>query len=211
MSRFKHWQFDKTRIEAYSDAVFAIILTILVLELKIPHTEGHLSETELYAKLYHLLPTLVSWVISFLVVSTFWLHHHNLLRMASKADYAMIWINNIFLLFMSLIPFPAALMGSYPHLPFAVASFGMVMLFSSLLLNLFYHYITTHYLSHRYDKAAVQRNVRRSFWIGPLLFGVATLSAWIHPYLALCLYAIVPILFVLPLDRPIATDADEAE
>lgn len=207
MNRFKLWQFDKTRLETYSDAVFAIIITILVLELKIPHTEGHLlSEHELYEKIYHLLPIILSWVISFLVVSSFWLHHHNLLRMATKADYAMVWINNLFLLFMCLVPFPAALMGSYPHLPFATASFGIVMFLSSLMLNWLYHYIAHNYLSNNYQKTTVQKNVRRSFWAGPLLFGVAIATAWLHTTLSMLIYALVPILFILPLDKPIEND-----
>src|SRR3954463_11107119 len=87
VDRFKIWKFEKNRLEAFSDGVFAIIITILVLDIKVPHLDVHADPAELLQELFKIVPVLVSWVVSFLIIGTLWLQHHNILHMAFKADY----------------------------------------------------------------------------------------------------------------------------
>lgn len=201
-SDFKFWKFDKTRMETFSDGVFAIIITILVLELKIPHTEAIHTEKELIEKLISLAPIFFSWLISFLIIAAFWLHHHNLLRMATQADYGMVWINNLFLLSISLIPFPSSLMGSYANYPIAVASFGIVMAISSFLLLILYRYIAKNYLKPEYDFKSVQKNTQKAAILAPIFYIIAIGSAWVNCTITYIIYAIIPFVFILPLDKP---------
>jgi uncharacterized membrane protein len=86
------------RIEAFSDGVFAIVVTLLVLELKVPILHDRGSVNELGHQLVDLVPKFLSWLISFVIVCKFWLNHHHLLTFARHATYGMIWLNSIFLM-----------------------------------------------------------------------------------------------------------------
>jgi len=203
--KFKIWKFDKMRLEAFSDGVFAIIITILVLDVKVPHIDHSTESSEILwdeLRQSHIFPVLLSWVISFLIIGTYWLNHHNILRMATKSDYGMVWINTLMLLFTALIPFPAEMMGLYPHNSLAVGSLGIVLLLSGTMLITLYYYVANNYLSEQYDKATVKKNVRKSLIIGPAFYGIAIASAWVNTYITFVIYAIVPLLFIVPLDKP---------
>ena len=133
LGRFKQGEMRLTRIEAFSDGVFAIVVTLLVLELKVPALKDHASTAELAHALYELLPKFLSWLISFIIVCKFWLNHHHLLRLARHADYGMVWLNSIFLMGQAFIPFPTALMGEYHSNRLAVSIFGGVFALNTLL------------------------------------------------------------------------------
>jgi uncharacterized membrane protein len=200
-NKFKIWQFDKYRLETFSDGVFAIIITLLVLELKVPHLEVD-NSSKMFLELKKLFPVFCSWVISVLIVGTLWLNHHNVLHMAKKSDYGVVWINTIFLLFAALIPFPAHLMGMYPHIPLAVASLGFVLFFASASFIWLYYYITKNYLREEYDYRTTMRNVKWSFILAPAFYFLAASIAWINTYITFVIYACIPFLFMLPLDKP---------
>src|SRR5207244_6402303 len=91
--RFKRGELRLTRTEAFSDAVFAIVVTLLVLELKVPALRHHASAADLAHHLVELLPKLMSWLISFIIVCKFWINHHHLLGLARHADYGFLWLN----------------------------------------------------------------------------------------------------------------------
>src|SRR6266571_5848164 len=126
LTRFTQGELRLTRLEAFSDGVFAIIVTLLVLELKVPALQDHGSVRELAQQLLALLPKFLSWLISFIIVCKFWLNHHHLLTFARHATYGMIWLNAILLMGQSFIPFPTAMMGEHPTNPLAVSIFGVV-------------------------------------------------------------------------------------
>src|SRR5438552_2440548 len=132
-TRFAQGELRLNRIEAFSDGVFAIIVTLLVLELKVPALKEPRSVEELAHHLVELLPTFLSWLISFIIVCKFWLNHHYVLGLARHANYAMVWLNAFFLMFQSFIPFPTALMGEFPANPLAVSFFGGVMALNTLI------------------------------------------------------------------------------
>lgn len=200
-SRFKIWRFSKERTEFFSDAVFAIIITLLVLEIKVPHIAEHTSSDELLHTLKEMAPKIVSWVVSFFFIAVMWIQHHNVFRMAVKIDYGTVWINHLFLLMLSFIPFPTALMGEYPHNRPAVLLFGLVATLASLMQIFLYRNIAKNHLQPHYDKDAVLKNVRRSFILAPLLLVVASAVSFISLMLPYFIYALVPLFFLLPLDR----------
>jgi uncharacterized membrane protein len=143
--RFRQGELRLTRIEALSDGVFAIVVTLLVLELKVPALTDHASVSELAHALVDLPPKFVSWLISFIIVCKFWLNHHHILGLARHADYATVWLNSLFLLGQSFIPFPTALAGEYPTNPLAVSFFGFVFALNAFLFP-----------SHQAKLAAIQ-------------------------------------------------------
>ena len=200
--KFQQWQFPKLRLEMFSDAVFAIVVTLLVLELKVPHIKNALDMEEVKHELLHKLPIFYSWVISFFFVTIMWLHHHNIMNMITHADYGAVWINTFLLFFICLLPFPTALMGEYPEQPLFVMFWGITVSLTSCMLVWFYHYTTKHYLSDNFDKATVRKNVRLSAFAAPVIYMVGASMAYVDTTISFVVYALVPLLYITPLDKP---------
>src|SRR5689334_928439 len=105
-----------SRLEAYSDGVIAIIVTILVLELHVPELHGTSVQDVLMA-LYDILPKLLSFAFSFLTVSVFWVNHHHFFHEIEKSDGRLLWYNNALLFWLALVPFTTAFLGEHPTVP----------------------------------------------------------------------------------------------
>jgi uncharacterized membrane protein len=102
------------RILFFSDAVFAIVITLLVLELKVPHLEGEkLTEANIQHQLFELLPKFLGFIYSFFIVGLMWIEHHRIFRYIGHYDFGIVWRNLLFLLFVAFIPFPTALFSEY--------------------------------------------------------------------------------------------------
>ena len=197
LSQFRRGQLQLTRVEAFSDGVFAIIVTLLVLELKVPELHDPHSVAELWPELQALLPKFLSWMISFIIVCKFWLNQHHVLNLARHADYGLVWINAIFLMFQSFVPFPTALMGEYPDNPLAVSLFGAVMAFNTLLFMLLHRYVLRNLIKAELVALQDPHIIAKSFiGVGCYLAGGA--AAWYSVHAAFALYAITPLFFIVP-------------
>jgi len=201
--KFKQWEFSLFRVEAFSDAVFAIVMTLLVLELKLPEFHDANNADEVWQKLIAVLPKVYSWAISFFFLGVIWLHHHNIMNMSSKSGYGALWINMLLLFFICLLPFPSALMGEHPHQPLFVAFWGADAYFIALMLNWLYYYNAKNYLKPEYDKVKVMKNVRLSFLGVPFLYLSAVGFAWVSVYISYVIFLFIPIVYILPLDKPV--------
>jgi len=129
----------KNRLEAFSDGMFAIIITLLVLELKVPHlasASGH----EFFESMKELAPKFISFLFTFFLLSIFWINHHHILHQIEKVDIKLLWLNILFLFFSTLFPFIAAFIGDYPTNPFVVSLYPLNMLFAGLVLRKFWKY-----------------------------------------------------------------------
>ncbi|HAP00461.1 MAG TPA: DUF1211 domain-containing protein [Bacteroidetes bacterium] len=204
--KFRHWKLNKSRTEAFSDGVFAIVITLLILEIKIPHIENGESSRELWEAMKELAPKIISWVVSFFFVAVMWVQHHNLFRIADKIDYAVVWLNIILLFFICFIPFPVALMGEYPHNRLAVLFFGIVVTCAAYTQVGMYAHMSKYYLLPKYDYKSVRKNVRRSFFLAPMLLNIAIAVSFVNLMLCYVIYAMVPLFFLLPFDKEENTD-----
>ncbi len=126
-----------SRIEALSDGVFAIILTLLVLEIAVP---SNLSSQSLREVLSELRPTMVAWVISFLITGMYWVSHRDLFARISVVNRDLVWLNLLFLLPASLIPFAASVLGEYPDEPIALHIYGVILIAVTLMRVAMYWY-----------------------------------------------------------------------
>src|SRR6476661_2854004 len=115
----------KTRLEAFSDGVFAIIITIMVLELKIPHTEN-------ISDLKPLIPIFISYVLSFIYVGIYWNNHHHLFHFVERVDGKLLWANLHLLFWLSLFPFATGWMGENHFSTWPVALYGVVLLMAGV-------------------------------------------------------------------------------
>lgn len=188
--------FSKNRLEAFSDGVFAIVVTLLVLELKVPEVHDPVM---LRMELVHLIPKFISWIISFAVVVIFWVNHHRFFHTLRQVDHNMLWLNGLYLLFISFVPFPTALMGEYIQDPLAVSFFGAALMLASLSASVMRVYATNKKMHDvNVDHVQAMKVAHRSFLFGPILYLAAAGLAWLHPYLAVVVYALIPVYFVLP-------------
>jgi uncharacterized membrane protein len=199
LSRFSGGQLRLNRIEAFSDGVFAIVVTLLVLELKVPSLTDHASAAELAHALREILPKFLSWLISFIIVCKFWLNHHHILALARHADYGFVWLNSIFLLGQSFIPFPSALMGEYPDNRLAVSFFGLVFAFNTLLFLALHAYILRRLIKP--ELAPLQEpHAALKGLVGPASYLLGACLAWINVYAAFVVYGLTPLFYLTPRD-----------
>ncbi|HWZ03732.1 MAG TPA: TMEM175 family protein [Mucilaginibacter sp.] len=115
MSKFTDETITISRLTSFSDGVFAIAVTLLVFNLKVPQISAADVHTLLRDKVLAMLPNFATYILSFLLIAVYWTFHHRLLNLVTKIDNQFLWMNIWFLLLVSFIPFPAALYGSYPH------------------------------------------------------------------------------------------------
>jgi uncharacterized membrane protein len=196
-SRFKDGQLPLSRIEAFSDGVFAIIVTLLVLDLKVPALHQPSSVHELLEGLRLQLPKFLSWMISFIIVCKFWLNHHYIFGQARYANYGMVWLNAIFLMFQSFIPFPTAMMGEYSNNALAVSTFGVVMALNTVFFLTLQLYIYRNLLKPELEVNRDTRIVQKAI-VGPLFYILGSTAAWFYTPAAFVFYMITPLFFITP-------------
>jgi uncharacterized membrane protein len=147
---------EKNRLEAFSDGVLAIIITIMILELKVPHTAD-------WAVLRELLPQLLGYVLSFSFIGIYWVNHHHMLQLAKHVDSAMLWANLNLLFWLSLIPFSTGWMGENHFATNPVIVYAMLLLMSGIAFTILQWSITRH---HRFDgqlHIAIQKLTRKGY------------------------------------------------
>ena len=197
LKRFAQGGLRLNRTEAFSDGVFAIVVTLLVLALKVPILHDRASVSELDHRLIDLVPKFLSWLISFVIVCKFWLNHHHLLTFARHATYGMVWLNSIFLMGQAFIPFPTALMGEFPTNPLAVSLFGAVMAVNTLLFIALQSYIIGNVLKPELVSAVVPHLTRKSF-VGVISYLLGAAATLLNVHVAFVLYALTPLFFIAP-------------
>jgi len=197
LSRFASGELHLTRIEAFSDGVFAIVVTLLVLELKVPALRDPHSAAELGHQLVDLLPRFLSWLISFVIVCKFWLNHNYVLGLARHATYGMVWLNSLFLMFQSFVPFPTAMMGEYAGNPLAVSAFGLVMAGNTLLFIALHAYIVGNLMKPEVIATQDPHVIRKSF-VGVASYSIGALAAWRSVSAAFLVYLLTPLFFIVP-------------
>jgi uncharacterized membrane protein len=179
------------RIIGLSDGVFAIVLTLLVLELRVPHLPEHASAAEMWNALYGIKSKIVSFLLSFLFIASLWFSHNQLFKLFDKVDNAMLWYNSFLLLAVCFIPFPTALIGEYPKNPVGIILFGSIWVIIPLFIYLIgsraYH---KNYL-HKSVDLERYRFLRKMTLIYAPLSGLPILFAWSAPTVALFFYALM--------------------
>lgn len=197
LRRFARGHLRLNRIEAFSDGVFAIIVVLLVLELRVPELENPSSARQLAEQLIDLLPKFLSWLIGFIIVCKFWLKHHHVLGMARHANYALVWLNSIFLMFQSFVPFPTALMGEYPKNALAVSFFGCVMAFNTVIFISLHAYILRRLIKPELVNE-VDTDLLPKAFIGPFSYLLGAASAVFSVYPAFLIYLLTPLFYIVP-------------
>jgi uncharacterized membrane protein len=183
----------KGRLEAFSDGVLAIIITIMVLELRAPH------DTEL-AALRPLVPVLLSYVLSFVFLGIYWNNHHHMLLCTRRVTGAILWANLHLLFWLSLVPFVTAWMGEHPLASTPTALYGVVLLLAGIAYWVLQRQILRSEGPESVLAVALGRDIKGK--LSPLLCALAIAAAFVHPGIAYVLYMVVALMWLIP-DRRI--------
>jgi uncharacterized membrane protein len=132
---------SKHRVEGLTDAIFAIVMTLIVLELKVPELERHAANSEIVARLMDLRPQLLAFLLTFMLSGLFWFLHHSSLQFIRHMTRPLILINLVFMMFVSLLPFSAALFGRFMRAPIAVQIYFAHQFALSLMLAIQWEYV----------------------------------------------------------------------
>lgn len=183
----------KGRLEAFSDAVIAIIITIMVLELKVPHSAD-------LAALRPLIPVFLSYVLSFIYLAIYWNNHHHLLQAIHKVNGGILWANMHLLFWLSLLPFVTAWMGENHLATWPVAVYGIVLLLAAIAYYLLTLALLAHHGRDSVLAIALGRDVKGKISIVCYLLAIPL--AFVNTWIAAAIYILVAILWLIP-DRRI--------
>jgi uncharacterized membrane protein len=179
-------------MEAFSDGVLAIIITIMVLEFKVPHGTA-------LAELQPLIPKFLSYVLSFVYVGIYWNNHHHLLQVARYVSGRVLWANLHLLFWLSLIPFATAWMGENHFAAWPVAVYGMVLFGAAIAYTILTRSLIAHHGLNSELAAAVGSDFKG--WLSVTCYLAAILLAFITPLPACALYVVVAALWLVPDSR----------
>jgi uncharacterized membrane protein len=179
----------KGRLEAFSDGVFAIIITIMVLDLRVPHSTS-------FAALRAVVPVFLSYVLSFLYVGVYWNNHHHLLHAAERVDGKVLWANLHLLFWLSLAPFTTAWLGENQIAPGPVAMYGIMLLFAGIA----YFILTKALIAQHGTESNIAKFIGkdRKGLASVLIYAVSIPIAFVWPVVSCAAYVLVLIMWLLP-------------
>lgn len=188
----------KNRLEAFSDGVLAIIITIMVLELKVPHGSG-------FDALRPLLPSFLSYVLSFIYIGIYWNNHHHLLHAAERVSGSVLWANLNLLFWLSLLPFATGWMGENHFGALPSAAYGLVLLMAAIS-----YFVLQQRIIAASGTQSVLKRALGTDWKGklsPFLYITAIVVSFRAHWLAQAIYALVALMWLVP-DRRIERAID---
>ncbi len=180
---------NKNRLEAFSDGVIAVIITIMVLEMKVPHGAD-------LAALRQMSPVFLSYVLSFVFVGIYWNNHHHLLQAVKKVNGRILWANLHLLFWLSLIPFVTGWMGENHFATLPVAFYGMVL----LLAGSAYLILTRTLISHHGKSSELAQAIGKDFKVNfsLLIYAAAVPLAFVCPWISCLCYVAVAVMWLVP-------------
>ncbi|WP_318344560.1 TMEM175 family protein [Flagellimonas baculiformis] len=180
----------KGRMEAFSDGVLAIIITIMVLEIKVPH------EGEGFEALVPLLPVFLSYVLSFIYLGIYWNNHHHMMHTVKKISGKMLWANLHLLFWLSLIPFVTGWMGENHFAQEPMALYGLILLMAAVSYFILQNIIIKSQGHDSILKHAVGKDIKGK--ISPVLYIIGIALAWVSPWASGLMYVLVALMWLIP-------------
>ncbi|MDC6366213.1 MULTISPECIES: TMEM175 family protein [Flavobacteriaceae] len=177
------------RLEAFSDGVLAIIITIMVLELKVPEGND-------LASLSPIIPTFVTYILSFIYLGIYWNNHHHLMHVSEVVNGKVLWANLHLLFWLSLLPFATGFMGENHFEQIPTAVYGFVLFMSSIAWTILIKTLSSHH-----DEQTKLRKAYKNEWkthLSLVLYGLGTAASFIKPIFAILIYVLVAALWFIP-------------
>ena len=189
-----------TRLENFSDGVFAIVLTLLAFQFKVPKFSNDVDLMQNFYELVRIAPYLLGFIFSFFFIAVFWVNHHHLYHVIKETNGILLWYNIYFLFWITMLPFAIAMVGDHPLVPLAAVSLGFVLFMASVAAYLLFRYsyvkskLVDETLSNDSIKSGLSKNMLA---IIITLIGILIAFKWV--YISYCVYFAVLIIYVNPL------------
>ena len=180
---------NKNRLEAFSDGVLAIIITIMVLEIRVPHGSD-------FSALKPLIPIVVSYILSFIYLAIYWNNHHHMMHTVKYVTGDILWANMHLLFWLSLVPFVTGWIGENHFAPVPMALYGVVMLMAAIAYYILQFRILKSHGPQSLLARAIGKDIKGK--ISPVLYLVAILSAYYNSWISGGIYVLVALIWLVP-------------
>ena len=196
---------NKGRLEAFSDGVLAIIITIMVLEIKVPHGQE-------FADLMPLVPVVLSYILSFIYIGIYWNNHHHMMHTVKSVTGSILWANLHLLFWLSLIPFVTGWMGENHFSSNPMALYGFILLMSGIA----YFILQGRIIKNQGKDSILSKAIGNDFKgkLSPVLYIIAIASSWISQWISGGLYVLVALIWLIPdtrIERAISNNLNAKE
>ena len=191
---------DTGRLEAFSDGVFAIAITLLIIEIGVPHVD---AEGSLTRALLDLWPSYFGYAVSFLTIGVMWINHHHLFKDIARVDHTLLVLNLLLLMGIAFVPFPTAVVAEYlregEHQTEAALTFGCTFVVIAVFFDAFWLYAShgMRLIDEHVSEARVRSRTRR-YLPGPLFYAAALPLAFLNPWISLSIYAALAVFWLIP-------------
>jgi len=187
--------FNKSRMESLTDGLFATVMTILVLTLVVPVVTGSNQSQQLFSAILALLPSVLVYAASFVVLLVMWIGHNGYTRYIHEVDRKFLWLNGMLLILIGLVPFSTAFLGKYPLEQPAIVLYGINFLALAVMYLILTKSISARH--RRFHKEDVSKSVRglKSNYLTITTYVLSLLFSFVNPYISLALFASMPIYF----------------
>jgi uncharacterized membrane protein len=204
---------ESRRVETLADGVFAIAMTLLVLEVKVPELPDPVTGVAMVGALAGLLPSVAGFAVSFVILGMLWIGHHNQFHFIRRVDRPLLWINIFYLLCVAFVPFATAFITRYPLQPAALLLYGGTLLLGGVTHYLHWNYAVARGFVSEEVTPEVTEVMRERISMGIAVYLAATLVGAFLPKIGLVLFACMPVLYMLPgrIDPSLTEEAQAPE
>lgn len=195
----KNFIISTTRLENFSDGVFAIILTLLAFQFKVPKFSADATIVQNFEELLKISPYLLGFIFSFIFIAVFWVNHHHLYHVVKEVNSTLLWYNIYFLFWITMLPFAIAMVGAHPHVSLAAVSLGIVLFMASVAayLLLRYSYVKSKLVDETLSYDSIQNGlVKNTIAVIVTFFGILIALKWV--YISYCIYFVVLVILLIP-------------
>jgi uncharacterized membrane protein len=183
----------KSRLEAFSDCIIAFAVTLLILDIHLQDVSPEINNAGMMQALLALVPHFSIYVISFLICTAWWVSHHAFIHDLDRVDPRLLWLNNLFLMWIAILPFPTGLLGHHPRQPVAILLYGAVCAVTCISFSTMRWYASFrgHLMNKEISETKLRRDLRVSLCF-PFLYLAGAAAGFFFPSLGLFLYAAIP-------------------
>lgn len=195
----KHIPLQKQRLEAFSDGVIAIVITLMILEIKIPEVTGNASAGEIWNSWFNAIPLLIAYILSFVILGVLWVNHHQFFQQVKHIDRKLLWYNLHLLFWMCIIPLPTAFLGLHFERPEATALYGFNMFMTASAFALMREYVhkNEHLLIDHLSKA-LRKKLRIKILATVALYFISIFTGYISIYISLGIFLLIIVIYFMP-------------
>jgi uncharacterized membrane protein len=194
------------RIEFFSDAVIAIIITLMVLEIHLPKIETTATSAQVFHQLKEILPNILAFMISFAVLGVYWVNHHQFFKAIEQADWKLLWYNLHFLFWCSLIPLSTSLLAEHFDKPAITALYGINIVASGGAFGLMHAHTVRRGLFVANLSPVILRRLKRVNILSAVLSVISVFAGYISVYISIAIFVLVPALYFFPQEPEVETN-----